>query len=211
MAKNPFVVLGVSENCTQDELYAAYKEKRALYSDMRFEPGEKGEEACLKLQEIEDAYNEANDIIAEGYEIKYTGEDLSDADRAIKEGKLDEAQAVLDNCANRNARWHYLQAAIFFRKNWIGDAYKQLEYACQMEPDNQQYQEAKKAMATHIKANSTAQGNSFYNANNTEERTYSNMNARQAGRGCTVCDCCNSLICADCCCECMGGDLISCC
>ncbi|NCU32158.1 MAG: molecular chaperone DnaJ, partial [Candidatus Moranbacteria bacterium] len=28
---------------------------------------------------------------------------------------------------------------------------------------------------------------------------------------CTPCNVCSSLICADCCCECMGGDLISCC
>ena len=29
--------------------------------------------------------------------------------------------------------------------------------------------------------------------------------------GCSTCDICQGLICADCCCECMGGDLISCC
>ena len=29
--------------------------------------------------------------------------------------------------------------------------------------------------------------------------------------GCNGCDMCSGLICADCCCECMGGDLISCC
>ncbi|HBN81189.1 MAG TPA: molecular chaperone DnaJ, partial [Ruminococcaceae bacterium] len=28
---------------------------------------------------------------------------------------------------------------------------------------------------------------------------------------CSACDACSSLICADCCCECMGGDLIPCC
>ena len=28
---------------------------------------------------------------------------------------------------------------------------------------------------------------------------------------CDACDMCSGLICADCCCECMGGDLISCC
>lgn len=211
MAKNPFVILGVDENCTQDELYSAYKEKRNKYSDMRFEPGEVGEEACIKLQEIEDAYNEANDIIASRYQISYTGDDLSDVDRAIKAGKLDEAQSILDSCANRTARWHYLQSAVFFRKNWVSDAYKQLEFACQMEPDNEQYKEAKRSMETHIKANTTAQGNSFYNEDNREERTYSNMNANPHVRGCNVCDCCSSLICADCCCECMGGDLISCC
>ena len=34
---------------------------------------------------------------------------------------------------------------------------------------------------------------------------------RVACGGCNACDMCSSLICADCCCECMGGDLISCC
>ncbi len=211
MAKNPFVILGVSENCTQDELYSAYKTMRKKYADLRFEPGEVGEEACARLQEIEDAYNEANDIIASKYEVKYTGEDLSEVDRAVKEGRLDDAQAILDDCVNRTAQWHYLQSAIFFRKNWVGDAYKQLELACQMDPTNAKYQEAKRSMENHIKANTTAQKNSFYSDDNKEERTYANMNTRTGNRGISVCDCCNTLICADCCCECMGGDLISCC
>ena len=29
--------------------------------------------------------------------------------------------------------------------------------------------------------------------------------------GCSDCDVCQGLVCADCCCECMGGDLIRCC
>ena len=37
-----------------------------------------------------------------------------------------------------------------------------------------------------------------------------NMNMNNAG-GCNASDICNGLICADCCCECMGGDLIPCC
>ena len=72
MAKrNPFEVLGVSENCTQDELYAAYKELRNKYADRRFEPGEAGAEACMKMQEIEDAYNDANDIIAHSHSCSH--------------------------------------------------------------------------------------------------------------------------------------------
>lgn len=39
---------------------------------------------------------------------------------------------------------------------------------------------------------------------------YNNYNTYNAG-GCNACDICNGLICADCCCECMGGDLIPCC
>ena len=37
-----------------------------------------------------------------------------------------------------------------------------------------------------------------------------NMSTSGVG-GCNACDMCQGLICADCCCECMGGDLISCC
>ena len=32
-----------------------------------------------------------------------------------------------------------------------------------------------------------------------------------SGGGCSTCDICSGLMCADCCCECMGGDLIRCC
>ena len=38
-----------------------------------------------------------------------------------------------------------------------------------------------------------------------------NYSGGSASGGCNVCDTCSSLILADCCCECMGGDLIPCC
>ena len=98
MQKDPFVVLGVSENVTQDELYRAYKEKRALYEDKRFEPGEVGADACAMLEEIETAYNDARDILRsrpyEEQEKIYTeqnssseesSENLDEAERAVKE------------------------------------------------------------------------------------------------------------------------------
>ena len=211
MAKNPFVILGVSEDCTQNELYDAYRALRDKYADMRFEPGEVGEEACVKLEEVEAAYKEATEILRSRYDISYTGDNLDDADRAIKDGNLDEAQKILDDCATRTAHWHYLQAAIFYRKGWPNDALKQLDFACQMEPTNQKYIESRKTLLDHLNANTTAQRSSFYNGENAGERSYSGMEGERNARGCTVCDCCSSLLCADCCCECMGGDLISCC
>ena len=38
-----------------------------------------------------------------------------------------------------------------------------------------------------------------------------NTNGGYGANGCSTCDICQGLICADCCCECMGGDLIRCC
>ncbi len=45
-----------------------------------------------------------------------------------------------------------------------------------------------------------------------QERTYADSASRvTTNRGCSACDVCYGLMCADCCCECLGGDLISCC
>ncbi|HAQ40180.1 MAG TPA: molecular chaperone DnaJ, partial [Clostridiales bacterium] len=41
--------------------------------------------------------------------------------------------------------------------------------------------------------------------NTYRQRSYNYGSSNSSG------DCCMQLICADCCCECMGGDLISCC
>lgn len=210
---NPFQILGVSENVTQNELYEAYKEKRALYSDKRFAPGEEGAEAARKLQEIEEAYNAANDILRSNYDIGYRG-DLGKAEEYIKDNRLDEAQAILDSDRNRSAKWHYLQAVIFYKKGWISDSLRQVEFAVSMEPDNQTYRETLENLKRKMNANTGHKDSSFYagDPQNNQGKTYSQgpMNGATA-RGCSACDCCSSLICADCCCECMGGDLISCC
>ena len=221
MSRNPFVILGVSENASKEELYNAYRNMRVKYESLRFEPGDVGSDACAKLEEIDTAYNDAMEILEKktssqsdygDYRTQYTEQLLDEADKAIREGNLDLAQNKLDDCTTRTAKWHYLQSAIFYRKNWVSDAFKQLELACNMEPGNQKYRDAKIKMEQNLKANTTNQENSFYNNGTRQERSYAdsrNYNTRQ--RGCTACDVCNGLICADCCCECFGGDLISCC
>lgn len=213
MSKNPFIILGVNENVTQNELFDAYKNLRNDYSNKRFEPGETGAEACKKLEEIEDAYREAKDILLSRYDISNYGDELIRVEDAIKKGDLDEAQSLLDKEQNRTAKWHYLQSVIFYRKNWYNDSLKQLEFACSMDPDNAKYKEAKEALLVHMNANSQSQKASYYNGQRRDgQRSYTNVPPTDAGmRGCTPCDCCSSLICADCCCECAGGDLISCC
>lgn len=206
MPKNPFITLGVSENVTQNELFEAYKDLRDKYSKKRFEPGEAGTEACVMLEEIEAAYTEATEILRSRFEISSFGDSLSRVEDAIKENNLEKAQSFLDAELNRTARWHYLQSVVFFRRGWNTDAYKQLEFAVNMEPDNQKYTEAKDALFQKM-----TEGRHSYNQNGNEERSYRTAPPGGNARGCTPCDCCSSLICADCCCECAGGDLISCC
>lgn len=60
----------------------------------------------------------------------------------LKSDKLSEAQSRLDEFNERGAEWHYLQAVVFYKKNWSNESKKQLEIAMQMDPNNRKYQEA---------------------------------------------------------------------
>ena len=68
------------------------------------------------------------------------------------------------------------------------EAYKNYSTACSMEPQNREYTDA------------------FNNLNNNASGGY--RTSHEKGTGCSACDICSGLMCADCCCECMGGDLI---
>ena len=57
------MILGVSDSVTQDELYDAYKTARKEWESKRFVPGEEGAYACERLDEIEDAYRDAKDVL----------------------------------------------------------------------------------------------------------------------------------------------------
>ena len=77
------------------------------------------------------------------------------------------------------------------------DAIRELELACTMDPSNLEYQKAKQMFNT----TGSQYGSTYYAENNTRRYRSSTDDA---------CDCCMNLICLDCLCECMGGDLISC-
>ncbi len=214
MAKNPFSILGVADTCTQEELKDAYMALRDKWTEQRFEPGDKGKEACEKLTEIEDAYKEAQDILMERYTVDNTSTILEEASNFIRDRRFDDAQEKLNQISRRTAYWHYLQGGVFYGKHWHNDAERELQLAVSLEPSNMEYRRVLQELQNK-KYNTQQQNTQNYYAfqDNNNGRSYqggnnpNNYNRRQPD----MCDCCSSLICADCCCECMGGDLIACC
>ena len=108
-------------------------------------------------------------------------------------GDLARAEAILNSSSNRTAEWHFLMGSVYYRKGWLDEARRYYQTAVGMDPNNLEYRQALNFM--------NMGGRSAY---------------RPAGYGTNVggmsgCDLCSTLICADCCCECMGGDLIPCC
>lgn len=219
MRKDPFMILGVSDNVTQNELYEAYRNERAKYESKRFELGEEGTRACEKLDEIEAAYREADEILKSRYVIEdvpsYSNVDVEEefptlgrADELVKQKRYAEAQLVLNKISYRDAEWHFLQSIIYYAQSRIRDAEYHLRTAVELDQGNPKYKEAYRRMVNRASSNPH---DSYYVSN--DERSYRNTNVDYGTQraGMSACDCCQGLICADCCCECMGGDLISCC
>ena len=99
--------------------------------------------------------------------------------------------------SERTAEWHYLASVLLMHRNRVNDAMRELEIACNMDPGNLEYQKAKEMF------NNTA--NTYANAYYADDDPY-----RRRSSSNDACDCCANLICLDCLCECMGGDLIRC-
>ena len=118
----------------------------------------------------------------------YGGSQFSDIRAKINAGRIDDAETILDGIppAQRSAEWYFLKGQIQQRRGWFDEAYKNYSSACQMDPGNREYAAAFNAL------NQSARGGY----------------RETRGGGCSACDICSSLLCADCCCECMGGDLI---
>ena len=142
MNKQFYDLLGVSESATNEEITARYQELKKKYSEERFLEGEAGNEAAKMLNRIDVAYNEIMTERKEKRGKEDTGSSYAKVDAYIRENRLNDAQAVLDEFNERPAEWHYLQSDVFYKKNWMNESKKQLEIAIQMDSSNEKYRTA---------------------------------------------------------------------
>ncbi len=200
---DPYAVLGVSKNATDDEVKNAYRELARKYHPDNYADNPLSDLAGEKMKEINEAYDS---IMAERRAGKtsggtYTGNtggasSFPDVRNLINQGRLEQAQEVLDGVPpqSRDAEWYFLNGTVLYRRGWFDQAFTSFSTASRMDPNNSEYR------------------NAVQNAARQQERQY-NPYRTYGGTGsdCGACDVCQGLICADCCCECMGGDLIPCC
>jgi len=195
---DPYVTLGVSSNATLDEIKTAYRELAKKYHPDNFASNPDMQKfANEKMKEINEAYDEILRIRRSG-STEFV--DYAAIRNLIRNGRLFEADSMLNNVSSsgRNAEWHYLKGTIFLNNGWVNDAERELELAARLEPSNSEY---------------TAAYNRLKNSRSGQYGGYNSAPPSGSyGRGgCSGCDVCTGLLCADCCCECMGGDLIRCC
>lgn len=200
--RDPYSVLGVSRNASDDEVKKAYRELAKKYHPDNYVDNPLSDLAGEKMREINEAYdqivNQRKQRNNSGGYANYNNANSSFADirSLISQNRLEQAQELLDGVpvSSRNAEWYFLSGTVQYKRGWIDQAYTSFAAACRMDPANPEYREAF--------ARIQRQHNGGYNP----YRSSSNM-----GGSCDACDVCQTLWCADCCCECMGGDLIRCC
>ncbi len=190
--RNPYEVLGVPQGASSEQVNAAYRELMRKYQD---------DGDAKRIDELNAAY----DSIAmsgqsggyKSYNSGYGNCDYSDIRAKINSGRLDDAQTLLDGIpeGSRDAQWYYLKGTIQQKRGWLEEAAKNFATASNLDPSNNTYKMA------YNKVNNARSG-----GYRTERRR-----SDSGKSGCSGCDMCTGLLCADCCCECFGGDLIPCC
>lgn len=213
--ENPYKVLGIDSNASDEMVKEAYLNLQKKYHPDNYEEGSLKDLARKKTEEITDAFdrimNERRKNRAEsgqsGVVVTQDGKEeknyknvngYPEIREMIQEDRLLEAEELLDGVAldNRTAEWYFLKGSIFFSKGFLEDAENYFSTALRMDPDNNEYRAALNRMSWQKQGNFGSPGKGGYNMPNAPVG------------GCSACDVCSGLMCADCCCECCGGDCV---
>lgn len=230
---DPYKVLGVDRSATDAQIKDAYRELAKKYHPDNYSGSPIADLAGEKMKEVNEAYDTimkerkegASQQNAYGSAYQSAGSsayqsagsyqsssnayqkpsDYNDVRRFITQNRITDAEQILNGVPpeRRSAEWYFLKGSVLYRRGWLEEAYRNFSTACSMDPNNMEYRAAMNQATNNRSGNYGGYGYGGYGGYNP------NMN-RAAG-GCNACDVCSSLMCADCCCECMGGDLIRCC
>lgn len=192
---NPYEVLGVSQNATDEEVKRAYREMAKKYHPDNYADNPLSDLAEEKMKEINAAYDAICDERRSGsnngqsFNGNASKSSFPDVRKYIMEGRLDDATELLNGVANenRNAEWYFLMGMVYSRRGWSDQAYNYFQRACNMDPGNAEY----RGMLNNMNA----------------RRTYNNPGYNTAGTGseCSCCDICAAVYCTNCLCNCMRG------
>ena len=202
--KDPYMTLGVSRDATDEEIKKAYRALARKYHPDNYAGSDLADVAEEKMKEINAAYDMIGKMRAAGGGGSYTGGSSSQGYTSgnyaeiryrINEGRFSDAEILLDAipASQRGAEWNFLKGCVMMQRGYYFDAQKYIETACYLDPTNMEYRQVKQRMRATASSYDSPYRTTSY------------------GSACSGTDCCTSLICADCLCECCGGDLIRCC
>jgi hypothetical protein len=125
-------IFGLRQDAPAEEIENAYIILRKKYREKMLTAGEPGAEAARSLERLNVEYKK--------FKQENVG-NLTNVEELVKGNELEAAQDILDATTSRTAEWHFMQALVYYKKNWFSECRKQLEIAIGMDPANQRYKE----------------------------------------------------------------------
>ena len=196
---DPYSVLGVKPDASDDEIKRAYRELARKYHPDNYQNNPLADLAEEKMKEINQAYDTITKMRSGGggnysgggysgsgyqgsYHQQYGGSSQSanlynQVRQAINMNDLSRAEQLLRSAPTQDAEWHFLTGSLAYRKGWLDEALQHIQTACNMAPSNAEYRQALMMMR---------QGGQAY-------RPYGYGNGPDACDLCTACMCLNCM------------------
>ena len=153
--RDPYSVLGVSQNASDEEVKKAYRELARKFHPDNYQNNPLADLAEEKMKEINEAYDTITKQRSGGYSgsssRNYTGYQQSYGSgnpgyirvrNLINAGDLEGAEQLLYEVGQRDGEWYFLSGSIAYRRGWLDEALQNYTRAVQMEPNNIEYQQA---------------------------------------------------------------------
>ena len=206
---DPYKVLGLDRNASDEEIKAAYRELVKKYHPDKYQDNPLADLAQEKLMEVNEAYellmrkgtpssrksgasanygprgNTYGEYSSSGYSSSgysgYGSAEYDDIRVALDRGQLAKADEMLIKHKTRDAEWFFLSGVLSYKKGYRDDALANVRQAISMDPNNQEYRQVYSRM----------------NGQSTVYRTRGNELGFPVGMDCMdciTCYCCSSVI-----------------
>ena len=159
---DPYSVLNVSPDASDEEVKKAYREMARKYHPDNYHDNPLADLAQEKMKEINEAYDTLQKQrsgaqsrsgyggsysggYAGGYQRDYSASgsgEFRQVRMAIQRNDLNMAERMLNQIATRNGEWFFLRGSICVRRGWLDEAHRSYKTACSMSPDNMEYRAA---------------------------------------------------------------------
>ncbi len=151
---DPYVVLGVSRDATDEEIKKKYRELARKYHPDNYANNPLADLAQEKMKTINEAYDAITKERANGGSQRQTYSQpgstsygtstgpYRDVRAAIMAGDFSRAEMILGSIVDRGAEWNFLMGAVCYHRGWLDEAERYFRTAVSMDPTNSEYQQA---------------------------------------------------------------------